>query len=40
MMASVGFLKIMVLVALGVTLLTPLILVGLWIKDWRRKQLW
>lgn len=40
MMASVEFLRLMVTFAVVVTLLTPVILLVLWVKDWLRKQLW
>jgi hypothetical protein len=40
MMATVGFLKAMVLLALSVTILTPIILLVIWIRDWMRKELW
>lgn len=40
MMASLGFFEVMVLAALSVTILTPVVLVVLWIKDRLRKQLW
>ena len=40
MMASIGFLSVMVTLALVVTILTPVILLVLWTRDWLRKQLW
>lgn len=40
MTVSVGFLQVMVGVALAVTLLAPLVLVILWLRDWRMGRLW
>ena len=40
MMASLGFLEIMVLAGLSVTILTPILLLIIWIRDWMRKELW
>ena len=40
MMASLGFLEVMVLAGLSVTILTPFILLFIWIKDWVRNELW
>lgn len=40
MMISSGTLAVIVSCALVVTLLAPLVLLGLWIKDWRKGQLW
>ena len=40
MMASLGFLEVMVLMALSVTVLTPIIMLILWFRDWMRKTLW
>lgn len=40
MMASVGFLEVMVLLALSLTTLTPVVLLVIWIRDWMQKELW
>ena len=40
MMAGLSFLQIMVLVALSVTIVTPILLLILWFRDWMRKELW
>lgn len=40
MSVSVGFLTIMVSVALGVTLVAPIALMLLWLRDWRKGKLW
>lgn len=40
MMASLSFLQVMVLVALSVTIVTPMLLLFLWFRDWMRKELW
>lgn len=40
MMASLGFLEVMVLAALSLTILSPIILLIIWFKDWIRKELW
>ena len=40
MMASLSFLQVMVLVALSVTMVTPIMLLILWFRDWMRKELW
>jgi len=40
MMASLGFLEVMVLMALSVTILTPIVMLILWFKDCIRKELW
>ncbi|MFZ5621431.1 MAG: hypothetical protein ACOY5W_10445 [Pseudomonadota bacterium] len=40
MTVSVGFLEVMVGIALAVTLLAPAVLVILWLRDWRKGRLW
>lgn len=40
MTVSAGFLQVMVGMALAVTLLAPLVLVILWLRDWRKGRLW
>lgn len=40
MTVSVGFLTIMVSVALGVTVVAPIVLMLLWLRDWRKGRLW
>jgi hypothetical protein len=40
MIVSAGFLKIMVGIALVVTIAAPVILIILWIRDWKKGQLW
>lgn len=40
MTVSVGFLEVMVGIALAVTLLAPALLVILWLRDWRKGRLW
>ncbi len=40
MMASVGFLSTLVSVALFITVCSLVILLGLFIKDWKGKRLW
>lgn len=40
MIVSSGFLTVMVMFALAVTIIAPVILVALWIKDWKGKKLW
>jgi hypothetical protein len=40
MTASVSFLATLVYLALTITLLAPLVLLGLWIRDWIRKEIW
>lgn len=40
MMISLEALEILVLVAMGVTCLSPVILVILFIKDWLKDELW
>lgn len=40
MTITVGFLSTMVTIALAVTILAPVVLLWLWIKDMRRGQLW
>lgn len=40
MTVSAGFLSGMVGIALAVTLLAPLVLLVLWLRDWRNGRLW
>ncbi len=40
MIVSSGFLGFMVSIALAVTVIAPVVLIILWIKDWIKGQLW
>ncbi|MGD8783848.1 MAG: hypothetical protein PVF28_05450 [Thioalkalispiraceae bacterium] len=40
MIASVGFLSVIVLIAVAMTVVTPIILLLLWVKDWKSKEIW
>jgi len=40
MIASVDFLSAVVLIAVGITIFSPLILLLLWIKDWKGNRIW
>lgn len=40
MMASVSLLSALVYLALAVTLVVPLLLIGMWIRDWINKEIW
>jgi hypothetical protein len=40
MIVSSAFLSIMVSVALALTIIAPIVLIILWIKDWNKNQLW
>ena len=40
MIVSSGFLSVMVTIALTVTIIAPIVLIILWIKDWKKGQLW
>lgn len=40
MIASEGFLTVMVIAGLAVTTLAPVILVAMLIRDWKKGQLW
>ena len=40
MMASVTVLGTLVSIALLITLLSPLVLLGLLVKDWKKRTLW
>lgn len=40
MIVSSGFLATMVIVGLAVTITAPVMLIILWIKDWKKGQLW
>lgn len=40
MMASLGLLSTLVSIALLVTVLSPLVLLGLLMRDWKKRRLW
>jgi len=40
MTASVGFLSSIILIAVGMAMLSPIILLYLWVKDRKSKKLW
>ncbi|MFP4611709.1 MAG: hypothetical protein ACLFQT_11880 [Thiohalophilus sp.] len=40
MTASVTFLAFVVTIAVAVSTVTPLVLIYLWIRDWKKEQLW
>ena len=40
MIVSAGFLGVMITLALVVTMIAPVILIVLWIKDWKEGKLW
>ncbi|MEJ2143350.1 MAG: hypothetical protein P8Y24_13565 [Gammaproteobacteria bacterium] len=40
MIASSGFISVMVSIALMVTIIAPIVLIILWLKDWKKGQLW
>lgn len=40
MIAGQAFLSLVVLIALVVTMAAPLILAILWMRDWKKRQLW
>jgi uncharacterized protein (DUF2062 family) len=40
MIVSSGFLSVMVSIALAVTIIAPILLIVLWISDWKKGQLW
>ncbi len=40
MIASQTFLALIVTVAVAVSTVTPFILIYLWIRDWKKQQLW
>jgi hypothetical protein len=40
MIASVGFLSAIVVIAVAITVLSPIILLLLWVKDWKGKKIW
>lgn len=40
MTVSAGFLAVMVSIALGVTVVAPVVLLVLWLRDWRAGRLW
>lgn len=40
MTASAGFLALIVTIAVTISTVTPFILIYLWIRDWKKQQLW
>ena len=40
MIASVSFLSVLVSAALGITMVSPIVLIIFLIRDWRRGQQW
>ena len=40
MTAGVSFLSVVVTAAVAMTAVTPFILIYLWIRDWKKQQLW
>lgn len=40
MIVGKAFLSLVVLIALVVTMAAPLILAILWMRDWKKRQLW
>lgn len=40
MTASIGFLSVVISIAVAVTIVSPLILLILWFKDWKSKKIW
>ena len=40
MMISADALSLIVSAALAVTMVAPVVLVGIWINDWRKGRLW
>ena len=40
MIVSSEFLSVMVTIALAITITAPIILIILWLKDWKKGQLW
>lgn len=40
MTLSAGIFEIMVLAALAVTVIAPILLIGLLVRDWKRGHLW
>ena len=40
MTASVGFLAIIISVATAIAAVFPIILLVLWLNDWKRKKIW
>lgn len=40
MIVSSGFLAVVVTTGLVVTIMAPVLLLVLWIKDWKKGQLW
>jgi len=40
MIASVGFLSAVVLIAVAITVISPFILIVLWLKDWKGNRIW
>jgi hypothetical protein len=40
MIVSSGFLSVMVMLALLITVAAPIVLIILWFMDWKKGQLW
>lgn len=40
MIVSESFLSLLVTIALTVTAISPMVLLGLLVRDWRKRQLW
>lgn len=40
MIVSSLFLKIIVIIGLLITIAAPVLLIVMWIKDWKKSQLW
>jgi hypothetical protein len=40
MTASVTFLSVVISIAVAVTIISPIILLVLWFKDWKSKKIW
>lgn len=40
MTASVSFLSVVVSIAVAVTIVSPIILLYLWVKDWKSDKIW
>ena len=40
MIVSSGFLSVMVMLALLITVVAPIVLIILWFMDWKKGQLW
>jgi len=40
MIATATLLKVLVITAMAITALAPLLLLGLWLRDWLKKEIW